>query len=246
MKATLEIPDDIYRRVKAKSALQGRAIRDVTIDLYQRWLADEPLSAGPESSEDWLDVWVRLGQETLRDAPSGTTATEVLAADRDRNLRGGERVAVPDADAPGLLVAPAVALRQIEAERAAALAAGDRAAGTGTRADEAAGADGTAASDDRQSATGDRVTPPVPPAPPAPRRTRYFGAVRLDATRVGRDASRIAEEVIGHLAGLDGARVTVTLEIEAAIPDGAPDHVVRIVTENGRALKFEEQGFEDG
>jgi len=79
----------------------------------------------------------------------------------------------------------------------------------------------------------------------APRQpTRYHGTVTLDATRVGRDASRIADEVIAHLAGLVGAEVTVTLEIEAEIPAGAPDHVVRTVTENGRTLKFTNQGFE--
>lgn len=40
------------------------------------------------------------------------------------------------------------------------------------------------------------------------------------------------------------ARVTVTLEIEAQMPNGAPDHVVRTVTENGRTLRFNSQGFE--
>ena len=73
---------------------------------------------------------------------------------------------------------------------------------------------------------------------------RFHGTVTLDATRVGRDASRIADEVIAHLAGLVGAKVTVTLEIEAEIPSGAPDHVVRTVTENSRTLKFTSQGFE--
>jgi hypothetical protein len=38
--------------------------------------------------------------------------------------------------------------------------------------------------------------------------------------------------------------VKVTLEIEAEIPNGAPEHVVRIVTENSRTLKFTHQGFE--
>lgn len=37
---------------------------------------------------------------------------------------------------------------------------------------------------------------------------------------------------------------TKQLEIEAAIPDGAPEHVVRTVTENSRTLKFRTQGFE--
>ena len=36
----------------------------------------------------------------------------------------------------------------------------------------------------------------------------------------------------------------MTLEIEAEIPNGAPDNVVRTVTENGRTLKFKSQGFE--
>lgn len=66
----------------------------------------------------------------------------------------------------------------------------------------------------------------------------------LDSTRVGRDASKIAEEVISHLSGLVGARVSVTIEIEAEIPDGAPDNVVRTVTENSQTLKFTSHGFE--
>lgn len=66
----------------------------------------------------------------------------------------------------------------------------------------------------------------------------------MNPTRVGRDASQIAEEVIAHLAGLVGANVTVTLEIEAEIPNGVPDHVVRTVTENSWTLKFTSQGFE--
>ena len=51
-----------------------------------------------------------------------------------------------------------------------------------------------------------------------------------------RDAGQIAEEVI---APLSNARVTVRLGIEAL--DGVPDEVVRIVSENSRALKY---GFE--
>jgi hypothetical protein len=66
----------------------------------------------------------------------------------------------------------------------------------------------------------------------------------LDPARAGRDASRIADEVLSHLVGLVGSTVKVTLEIEAEIPSGAPDNVVRTVTENSRTLKFISQGFE--
>src|SRR6266478_1280329 len=86
----------------------------------------------------------------------------------------------------------------------------------------------------------DTALGPTSPTAPLVERTlrRFHGTVSLDPTRVGRDASRIADEVIAHLAGQVGAEVTVTLEIEATHPNGASDQIVRIVTENGRTLKF--------
>lgn len=45
MKATIEIPDELYRRVKAKSALEGRAIRQVTEELYRSYVEGDPSGA---------------------------------------------------------------------------------------------------------------------------------------------------------------------------------------------------------
>lgn len=45
MKATIEIPDDLYRRVKAKSALQGQPVRNVAIGLFRQWVAEDDDSA---------------------------------------------------------------------------------------------------------------------------------------------------------------------------------------------------------
>ena len=139
-----------------------------------------------------------------------------------------------DAGAPGLLVRPAVARKQLDAEvvtpavgRASTEPAGD-------------GDDETEHGQDTGTAGTSTSTLPLTTLRPK----RFHGTVSLDATRVGRDASRIADEVIAHLAGLVGARVTVTIEIEAEIPAGAPDHVVRTVTENSRTLRFSSQGFE--
>ncbi len=42
-----------------------------------------------------------------------------------------------------------------------------------------------------------------------------------------------------------GADVRVTPEFQAEIPDGAPDQVVRTVTENCRTLRFTTFGFEE-
>lgn len=48
MKTTIDVPEDIYRKVKAKSAMEGRPVRDVVITLFQVWL-DQPdtPAAGP-------------------------------------------------------------------------------------------------------------------------------------------------------------------------------------------------------
>jgi hypothetical protein len=78
-----------------------------------------------------------------------------------------------------------------------------------------------------------------------PKPSRYHGSVDLDPTRVGRDAGRVADEVIAHLAGLVGSSVRATLEIQADVPNGAPDNVVRTVTENSQTLKFLSSGFEN-
>ncbi|MFN0150829.1 MAG: Swt1 family HEPN domain-containing protein [bacterium] len=136
-------------------------------------------------------------------------------------LRAGQLVSIADAGSLGLLVKADVARPQIDREAAEPKIDGG---GGGTKPP---------------------IYPPPPPPPlPAVRATRYYGSVVLDSTRVGRDASRIAEEVIAHLVGLTGAKVTVSLEIDASIPDGAPDPVIRTVTENSRSLKFRSHSFE--
>ncbi|MEF8755195.1 MAG: Swt1 family HEPN domain-containing protein [Accumulibacter sp.] len=154
------------------------------------------------------------------------------AAGRYQGLRVGQMLKLTDAHAPGLVVRPEVALRQVDGERAAP--------SSGTTSDPPTpGGPGTiAAKPTAERGTGAAVQPV------AAKPKRFHGTAVLDATRVGRDASRIADEVISHLVGLVGARVTVTIEVEAEIPGGAPDNVVRTVTENGRTLKFASQGFE--
>ncbi|MDX1997956.1 MAG: DUF499 domain-containing protein, partial [Thermoanaerobaculia bacterium] len=139
-----------------------------------------------------------------------------------RGLRGGP-VASLSPDSSGVLVKPDVARRQMDAELPPS-------------PNPAPGL-----------STGQGPAPdPVPAPQPPPERTlrRWHGTVNLDPARAGRDAGRIAEEVIAHLAGLVGAEVTVTLEVEAKLPSGASDQIVRTVTENSRTLKFTSHGFE--
>jgi hypothetical protein len=89
-------------------------------------------------------------------------------------------------------------------------------------------------------ARGRDATPPAPP-----KLGRFHGSVSLDPVRLGRDASRIAEEVVQHLSGIVGATVDITLEIQADLPDGAAEKLVRDVSENCRTLRFTTYGFEE-
>ena len=86
---------------------------------------------------------------------------------------------------------------------------------------------------------------PMPPKPTGPTRpTTFVGSVKIDGARFGRDAARIADEVLAHLAALPGADSNVTLEVHVRVAKGAADDVVRIVSENANALKFDHASFE--
>jgi predicted AAA+ superfamily ATPase len=160
------------------------------------------------------------------------------AAGRYRGLRAGQAVASPQLDPAGLVVRPEVARRQLEGERAAVaeqqrapVAEGDQREPAptqeGTRTETAGSSQGTSST-----------------AVSAAR--RFHGSVALDPTRAGLEASRVAQEVIAHLVSLTGAQVRVTLEVEAEVPGGVPEHVVRTVTENCRTLRFAQgSGFEE-
>ena len=124
--------------------------------------------------------------------------------------------------AAGVLVKPEVARRQLDAEQPVV--------GPGSS---------------HEPGPGPEPNPGPEPVPaPVPQPTRFHGTVQLDTMRAGRNASQIADEVVAHLASLPRAMVTVTLEIDAEIPEGAPENVVRTVTENSRTLKFASHGFE--
>jgi predicted AAA+ superfamily ATPase len=89
------------------------------------------------------------------------------------------------------------------------------------------------------------VAPPRPPPPPAKLRpTRFVGSVQLDGMRVGRDASRVADEVLAHLLGLSTASGEVRLEITVEVPGGISAEVEGTVRENAAALKFSHVAFE--
>jgi len=80
MKATIDIPDELYRRVKAKSALLGRPVREVTIELYRQWV-EAPDAPPVSEGAAWLAA---LRELQISAGARGPTARELLDEDRRR------------------------------------------------------------------------------------------------------------------------------------------------------------------
>lgn len=101
------------------------------------------------------------------------------------------------------------------------------------------------------SGTPRRRTPPqgVPVTPtgtddPKSPPNHFFGSVPIQSNRIGRDAAKIAEEVLQHLTTLPGAEASITLEVNIKVPGGVKDDVVRTVLENARTLGFTIKNFD--
>ena len=73
--------------------------------------------------------------------------------------------------------------------------------------------------------------------------TRFYGKKILDPVRALRDFGDLMEEVVRHLSKAEGARVTITVDINAE-SEGFDDHIRRVVEENATQLGFDDMGFE--
>ena len=157
------------------------------------------------------------------------------ASGRYMGLQAGSAPAQIAFDSHSVLVKADIAKAQLDADAAAS-------GGSGLPASTAAwqGAGGPESTGD---SSGDTVRPGG--RQPVPQLRRFHGSVKIDPLRLGRDAARIAEEVIQHLTGLLGANVEITMEIHAGLAENVSDKTVRDVTENCRTLKFENYGFEE-
>lgn len=77
MKATVDIPDELYRQVKAKSALEGRPVREVAVELFQGYVtrSEAPSAAPPAKRSERLLLadgrpvprWFGLARKHIRE-----------------------------------------------------------------------------------------------------------------------------------------------------------------------------------
>lgn len=86
MKATIDVPDALYRQVKARAALEGRAVREVTIELYQTWLGEPETRASgartPMTGAEWLARWDEIGEEIRRKSIDHRPMSEIIISER--------------------------------------------------------------------------------------------------------------------------------------------------------------------
>ena len=66
-KATISISDELYKRVKAKAALDGISIKDITSKLYESWLENDEKDYDPYwNYETWNRNRERLATEIAK------------------------------------------------------------------------------------------------------------------------------------------------------------------------------------
>jgi hypothetical protein len=91
---------------------------------------------------------------------------------------------------------------------------------------------------------------PIPPTSPAPASNqqprRFFGSVEIDMVRPVKAFDAILNAVVMELQRTKGAKVKLTLEIEADAEEGFSEADIGIIRDNARQLKFkaESTGFE--
>jgi plasmid stability protein len=84
MKTSIDLPDELYRRVKARSAMEGRAVREVATELLTEWVDRKPsaasaraaASSAPTPTRDWLYEWAALGARVAKAAKPRAAVTK--------------------------------------------------------------------------------------------------------------------------------------------------------------------------
>ena len=207
-------------RLTKRSVLEA-AIRDGVRSLV--WEADGFAYADGHDGQRYAGLWA--GQEITAVAPSGLVVMSSTAAEQQSKEQAASAEAGPGAGAgAGAGTGPGL----------------ETGTGPGAGADPGAraGAPGSPSGADEQAAT--EAAPPGPTLP-----TRYYGRVKLDSARWAKTAADVAEAIVSQLERTDGAKLSITIEVEAESPQGFDDRVQRTVTENATTLKFNTTEFEN-
>ncbi|MCK6683888.1 MAG: DUF499 domain-containing protein [Thermoanaerobaculia bacterium] len=174
--------------------------------------------------ESLIVVAAAAGVNNLSWDPDGAAFAKSWDEERKRYVdlavSQGARVTID-----GLLVKPEIAAAQFVSEKPEPKPTGGTTVGAGA---------------------GPSPTVPTQPIPPSvakeKRLHRFHGTAEIGALRLGKDAGKIAEEVVSRLGD---AEVEITLMIQAKNPDGFSDQTIRTIRENCKQLKFMSFEFEE-
>jgi hypothetical protein len=240
------VPVVVYDKTKADGvALEKLGTERLWLALKPIWPDDRPHLAVAEIAE-WFAAYVYLPklrdgvvlQAAIREAVARLDPTFGYADNFDE-AAGRYRNLVWARSPPDIMPANAVLVRAAEAldqftRDAAAVTGAAAAPGGATPPEEPAALIGGVA-----EPTGRKPEPRTP--------HRFYGSVEIDMVRPVKSFDSIVNAVVMELQRTQGAKVKLTLEIQAEAPNGFAEDDVSVVRDNARQLKFraESTGFED-
>lgn len=96
MKVTIEVPEELYRQVKARSALEGRPVREVAEELFRGFVRGqrpaevaEPARAAPPPSQpvpEWFGALRRYARKADRHDMESVRESIARGVAEDRRL----------------------------------------------------------------------------------------------------------------------------------------------------------------
>ncbi len=233
------IPSGVYDKAKGDGVIKEKLGPDSFWNQVKPlWAADRPHLLISDVAE-WFAAFPYLPK--LRDRVVVETAIGEAMAKIDPPFAYAERFDEPAGRYTGLRRAgftpgqmPPTALL-VRAEVADAQIAADKAATPTTPTPPT-----NPTTPDRDGATA--ILSPAKPV--APR--RFYGSIEIDMSRPIKTFDTILNAVILELQRTPGARVKLTLDIEAEAPDGFAEADVGVVRDNAKNLKFkaDSTGFE--
>ena len=236
------VPAAVYDKAKSDGIIGEKLGADALwLHLKPLWAEDTPHLPVAEIAE-WFATYVYLPK--LRDRVVLEAAIRDACAKLDPAFAFAERfdaaagryVGLVWQKAPGELMPPSAVLVRPEAAiaqlRPTTPSQPAAVPGIGGATPEVGG-DGSAG-----------TTPPGPGPKPQPR--RFYGSVEIDMVRPVKAFDAILNAVVMELQRTKGAKVTLTLEIEATAAEGFAAADIGVVRDNARQLKFkgESTGFE--
>jgi len=239
------IPVGVYDKARADGIAKEKLGPEAFwLQLKPLWAEDRPHLSVAEIA-DWFAGYAYLPK--LRDRVVLETPIREALAKLDPPFAYAEAFDTASGNYVGLRRANAV-LDQISVMgvlvRLEVAAVQLAAASTGTGGGAGGGATGSG--NETDSGAGEAIVGVLPASGPS-RPRRFYGSVEIDMVRPIKSFEAILTAVAFELQRTPGARVTMTLEIEAQAADGFAEEDVGVVRDNAKQLKFKpgSTGFDE-